>query len=98
LHHHARRPKNDFARSHALVLADFKNTISRSKKWPSHDGLPLEFIGHDITTDLFDIKEMFLRYDSVDATDTWKAVDPMEGFLKCVDQTVDQTPLKVKEG
>jgi len=39
-----------------------------------------------------------LRYDSVDATDTWKAVDPMEGFLKCVDQTVDQTPLKVKEG
>jgi len=25
-------------------------------------------------------------------------VDQMEGFLKSVDQTVDQTPLKVKEG
>ena len=37
-------------------------------------------------------REMFLRYDSVDATDTRKAVDQMEGFLTSVDQTVDQTP------
>jgi integrase len=43
-------------------------------------------------------REMFLRYDTVDATDTRKAVDQMEGFLKSVDQTVDQTPSKVKEG
>ncbi|WP_435550210.1 integrase [Desulfobacterium sp. N47] len=43
-------------------------------------------------------REMFLRYDTVDATDTRKAVDQMEGFLKSVDQTVDQAPLKVKEG
>ena len=43
-------------------------------------------------------REMFLRYDTVDATDTRKAVDQMEGFLKSVDLTVDQAPLKVKEG
>ena len=39
-------------------------------------------------------REMFLRYDTVDATDTRKAVDQMEGFLKSVDQTVDQDPQK----
>jgi hypothetical protein len=43
-------------------------------------------------------REMFLRYDTVDATDTRKAVDQMEGFLKSVDLTVDQVPLTVKEG
>jgi len=43
-------------------------------------------------------REMFLRYDTVDAEDTRKAVDRMEGFLKSVDQTVDQAPLKRKEG
>jgi integrase len=43
-------------------------------------------------------REMFLRYDSVDATDTRKAVDQMEGFLKSVDQNVDQVPSKAKEG
>ena len=43
-------------------------------------------------------REMFLRYDTVDGSDTRKAVDQMEGFLKSVDQTVDQTPLKLKEG
>ena len=43
-------------------------------------------------------REMFLRYDTVDATDTKKAVDQMEGFLKSVDLNVDQVPSKVKEG
>ncbi len=43
-------------------------------------------------------REMFLRYDTVDGADTRKAVDQMEGFLKSVDQNVDQVPLKVKEG
>ena len=43
-------------------------------------------------------REMFLRYDSVDATDTRKAVDQMEGFLTSVDKTVDQVPSNVKEG
>ncbi len=43
-------------------------------------------------------REMFLRYDTVDAADTWKAVDQMEGFLRSVDQTVDQTPQKEKRG
>lgn len=43
-------------------------------------------------------REMFLRYDTVDATDTRKAVDQMEGFLKTVDQNVDQAPLKQKRG
>jgi integrase len=33
-------------------------------------------------------REMFLRYDTVDATDTRKAID----------QNVDQAPLKLKEG
>ena len=43
-------------------------------------------------------REMFLRYDTVDGNDTRKAVDQMEGFLKSVDQNVDQVPLKEKEG
>ena len=42
-------------------------------------------------------REMFLRYDTVDATDTRKAVNQMEVFLTSVDQTVDQVPLKAKE-
>ena len=41
---------------------------------------------------------MFLRYDTVDANDTRKAADQMEGFLKSVDQNVDQVPSKIKEG
>ena len=43
-------------------------------------------------------REMFLRYDTVDTRDTRKAIDQMEGFLKSVDQNVDQAPSKVKEG
>lgn len=43
-------------------------------------------------------REMFLRYDTVDSQDTRKAVDQMEGFLKSVDQNVDQAPSKIKEG
>jgi hypothetical protein len=39
-------------------------------------------------------REMFLRYDTVGAVDALKAVDPMEGLLKSVDQTVDQVPKK----
>ncbi|MCX5842169.1 MAG: tyrosine-type recombinase/integrase [Deltaproteobacteria bacterium] len=41
-------------------------------------------------------REMFLRYDTVDATDTQKAVDQMEAHLKSVDQTVDQAPKNEK--
>jgi integrase len=37
-------------------------------------------------------REMFLRYDTVDDGDTRKAVDQFEGFLKSVDQNVDQAP------
>jgi hypothetical protein len=43
-------------------------------------------------------REMFLRYDLVDATDTRKAVDPMGGFLKSFDQNVDQAHQKATEG
>jgi len=43
-------------------------------------------------------REMFLRYDTVDSSDIRKAVDQMEGFLKSVDQNVDQAPLKEREG
>ena len=39
-----------------------------------------------------------LRYDTVDSNDTRMAIDQMQGFLKSVDQNVDQEPLKVKEG
>jgi hypothetical protein len=41
---------------------------------------------------------MLLRCDTVDSQDTRKAFDQMEGFLKSVDQNVDQVPSKVKEG
>jgi integrase len=43
-------------------------------------------------------REMFLRYDTVDSLDIRKAVDQMEGFLKSVDQNVDQVAPKEKEG
>ena len=43
-------------------------------------------------------RHCFSGIKTVDATDTRKAVDPMEGFLKSVDKTVDQVPFKVKEG
>jgi len=43
-------------------------------------------------------REMFLRYDTVDSFDIRKAVDQMEGFLKSVDQNVDQVAPKEKEG
>jgi len=43
-------------------------------------------------------REMFLRYDTVDSNDTRKAVAQMEGFLKSVDQNVDQVPSKAEEG
>jgi integrase len=42
-------------------------------------------------------REMFLRYDTVDSSDIRKAVDQMEGFLKSVDQNVDQG-IKNEEG
>ncbi len=42
-------------------------------------------------------REMFLRYDTVDAKDIKKAVNQMEGFLESVDQTVDQVPIKAKK-
>ena len=41
-------------------------------------------------------REMFLRYDTVDEADKRKAVDQMEGFLKSVDQNVDQAPSNEK--
>ena len=41
-------------------------------------------------------REMFLRYDTVDDGDTRKAVDQFEGFLKSVDQNVDQAPENAK--
>ena len=45
-------------------------------------------------------REMFLRYDPVDTSDTRKAVffEQMGGFLKSVEQNVDQAPLKQIEG
>ena len=42
-------------------------------------------------------REMFLRYDTVDATDIRKAVDQMDGFLKSVDKNVDQDPENEKK-
>ena len=41
-------------------------------------------------------RAMFLRYDTVDEQDTRKAIDQMEGFLKSVDQIVDQVPQNEK--
>ncbi len=49
----------------------------------------MEITGHST-------REMFLRYDTVDETDTRNAVDRFEGYLKSVDQNVDQTPSKTQ--
>ncbi len=39
-------------------------------------------------------REMFIRYDTVDTSDKRNAVEQMEGFLKSVDQNVDQVSKK----
>ncbi len=39
---------------------------------------------------------MYLRYDTVDDTDMRNAVDRFGGYLKRVDQNVDQTPSKAQ--
>lgn len=43
-------------------------------------------------------REMFDRYNTVDEGDLREAVDRMKIFSASSDQTVDQVPLKVKEG
>ena len=39
-----------------------------------------------------------MPYDTVDSNDTRKVVDPMEGFLKNVDQNGNQVPSKATKG
>jgi integrase len=64
------------------------NTNMRKSGVP--ESVIMKITGHSTT-------EMFLRYDTVDETDTRNAVDRMQGFLKNVDQTVDQTPSVAQE-
>jgi len=63
------------------------NTYMRKSGVP--ESVIMKITGHST-------REMFLRYDTVDDTDTRKAVDQFEGFLKSVDQNVDQAPQNEK--
>ena len=49
----------------------------------------MEITGHST-------RKLFLRYDTVDETDTRNAVDRFEGDLKSVDQNVDQALSKTQ--
>ena len=51
----------------------------------------MEITGHST-------REMFDRYNTVDAEDARQAVDQLQSFLKSVDQNVDQAPLEKKKG
>jgi integrase len=83
---HGRGTKGDF------VFHDTRHCFNTNMR---KSGVPelviMKITGHST-------REMFLRYDTVDVADTRKAVDQMEGFLKSVDQNVDQAPSEAKEG
>lgn len=75
-----------------LVFHDLRHTFNTNmRKAGVPESVIMEITGHST-------REMFLRYDTVDETDTRNAVDQFEGFLKSVDQNVDQTPLQSTKG
>lgn len=75
-----------------FVFHDTRHTFNTNmRKAGVAETVIMEITGHST-------REMFRRYDSVDDEDTRRAVDQMEGFLKSVDQNVDQTPSEAKEG
>ena len=74
-----------------FVFHDTRHTFNTNmRKSGVPESVIMKITGHST-------REMFLRYDTVDSSDTRKAVEQMEGFLKSVDQNVDQVPLN-KEG
>jgi len=75
-----------------LVFHDLRHTFNTNmRKAGVPESVIMEITGHST-------REMFLRYDTVDETDTRNAVDQFEGYLKSVDQNVDQTPLQNTKG
>jgi integrase len=73
-----------------LVFHDLRHTFNTNmRKAGIPESVIMEITGHST-------REMFLRYDTVDETDTRNAVDRFEGYLKNVDQNVDQHPSKTQ--
>jgi integrase len=64
----------------SFIFHDIRHTFNTNMR---KSGVP-ESVIMKITG--YSTRKMFLRYDTVDAMDTRKAVDQMEGFLKSVDQ------------
>jgi integrase len=70
-----------------FVFHDTRHTFNTNmRKSGVPESVIMKITGHST-------REMFLRYDTVDSADTRKAVEQLEGFLKSVDQNVDQVPL-----
>jgi len=65
------------------------NTYMRKAGVP--ESVIMEITGHST-------REMFDRYNTVDAEDAKQAVDQLQNFLKSVDQNVDHAPLENKKG
>lgn len=83
---YGRRTKNGF------VFHDTRHCFNTNMRRSGvSESVIMKITGHST-------REMFLRYDTVDNNDARKAVEQMDGFLKSVDQNVDQVPSKVKEG
>ena len=68
-----------------FVLHDARHTFNTNmRKAGVAQSVIMKITGHSTS-------EMFERYNTVDEYDLRKAVDQMQGFLKSVDQNVDQT-------
>jgi integrase len=79
------------ANKDGLVFHDLRHTFNTNmRKAGVPESVIMEITGHST-------REMFLRYDTVDETDTKNAVDQFECYLKNVDQTLTKHPSKTQK-
>jgi len=79
------------ANKDGLVFHDLRHTFNTNmRKAEVPESVIMEITGHST-------REMFLRYDTVDETDTKNAVDQFESYLKSVDQTLTNHPSKTQK-
>ncbi|MCJ7545962.1 MAG: site-specific integrase [Deltaproteobacteria bacterium] len=75
-----------------FVFHDLRHTFNTyMRKAGVSESVIMEITGHST-------REMFDRYNTVDAEDARQAVDQLQVFLQSVDQNVDQAPLENKKG
>jgi integrase len=103
------KPIKDVRRALRDACSDFKIPFGRNQE----NGFTLHDLRHTFNTNMrkagvpeivimsmtgHSTREMFLRYDTVDQTDTRKAVNQFSDFLKNVSQNVSQEPEAQKAG